>query len=100
MMQMAIDQIIRMAPMRYSLVTAVPAMDMRLVVPGTNMPRCTLLRIARTHFDLVVAYVVSINVVQMAIVKVIGVTVMFYCDMSALWAMFMRVRPGVFLVVV
>lgn len=85
--------------MGYSFVAAVYTMNMRLVVPRTGMAGCTLLRIDRTHFDLVVVYLASMRMMQVAIVKIIRVTIMLHCDMPTVRAMSMAVRAGVFLVV-
>ena len=78
---------------------AVDAMNMGLVMPETGMACCTSVRIDRTDFNLVVVYVGSMRVMQVAVVKVIRVITMLHCDMSAVWAMSMAVRTGVFLMV-
>jgi len=45
MMQMAIDQIVRVIAVRYRLMAAVRAMDVRSIVTVANMPSCAGLRI-------------------------------------------------------
>ena len=66
-MEVAIHQVIGVIPMRYSLVAAVRAVCMRLIMSGTGMARRTFLRINRAHCYLVVFHVISGKVMQVAI---------------------------------
>jgi hypothetical protein len=49
--QMPVDQVIDVIPMRHRFVAAVCAVNVVLVMSGTLVRGCTFLRIGRTHFD-------------------------------------------------
>jgi hypothetical protein len=55
--------------------------------------RRAFLRIRRGHLNLVIVYMIAVSVMQVAIVKIIGVAVVFHGGVSAVWAMHVFVSP-------
>lgn len=85
--QVTVDQVIHMASVWHSLVAAVRAVSMLLVVPRTLMTGRALLRIRRVDLNAVVVYMIAMRVMQMPVMKIIGMSVMLYSRMTAIWAM-------------
>ena len=98
MVQVAIHQVIDMIAVRHGLVATVGPVSVRLLMGGTTVVRSAFLWIRRGHFDLVVVYMVAVTVVQVAIVKIIGVAIVFHGGVPAVWAMLVAVGPRVLLV--
>jgi hypothetical protein len=89
--QVAVDQVIHVISMRHSFMAAVRAVSVLLVVSRTLMTRRALLRIGRVHLNAMVIYMVAMWVMQVTVVKIIGMSVVFYSRMAAIWAMMVAV---------
>lgn len=96
--QMAIHQVIDMIAMRYRLVPAVRTVSVRLLMGRATVVRRAFLRIRRGYFNLMVVHMIAVSVMQVAIVKIIGVAVVFHGNVPAVWAMHVAVGPRVLLV--
>jgi len=94
MVQVAIHQVIDMFAMRYGLVTAIRAVNVLLRMGGAAVVRCAFLRIRGRHLNPVVVHMIAVLVMQVAIVKIIGVAVVLYGGVPAAWAVLVAVRPG------
>ena len=86
MMQMPINQVIHVVPMRYRLMPATLAMHMRRLVAHAIMWRTTR-RIRRRHFNHMLVEMVAVRTVQMSIMQIIGVIAVLHCRMPAPLAM-------------
>lgn len=84
MMKMSVNQVIDMVAMRNGLVTAVGAMLVRLVMASALVGRGAVGRVLGVDRDLVFLDAILGHVVQMAIVEVIGVTVMLNGGVTAI----------------
>jgi hypothetical protein len=89
---MAVYQIINMIAVGHCFVATVCPVGMGLLVGGTFVIGRTALGIVRVHGNCVVVYASAFCVVQVAIMKVINVTVVLYSRMAAVWPMLVRVR--------
>jgi hypothetical protein len=87
MVQVAIHQVIDVIPMGYCLVSAVHAVNMRLIMSGTAVGWCAFLRIHRVHLNAVVVYVITVRMVHVAIVKIIRVAIVLHGFMATVRAM-------------
>ena len=91
MVQVAIYQEINVIPVRYRLVAAVRAVDVRFIVAGTIVSWCAFLGIGRVHLNAVVVNVIAVRVVQVAIVQIVGVAIVLHSRMATVRAMFVAV---------
>ena len=98
MVQMAIYQVINMVAMRHGFVAAVGTVSVRLLMGGAAVVRCAFLRIRLGHLNLMVVHMITVIVMQVAIVKIIGVAVVFHGGVPAVWPMHVAVSPRVLLV--
>jgi hypothetical protein len=98
MVQMAIHQVIDMIAMRHGFVPAVSTVSVLLLMSRAAVVRRAFLRIRRGNLDLMVVHMIALSVMQVAIVKIIGVAVVFHGRVSAVWAMYVAVGPGVLFV--
>ena len=98
MVQMAIHQVINMVAMRNGFVAAVGAVGVGLLLGATAVVRRAIIRIRGGHLNVMVVHMIAVNVMQMAIMKIIGVAVVFHCGVPAVWAMDVAVIARVFLV--
>ncbi|MGF6551781.1 hypothetical protein [Paraburkholderia youngii] len=88
-MKVAIDKVIDVVTVRHRFVTAArPVHVARFVATAVVVRRATI-RIFRADFDLVFVYMITMRVVQMAIMKVVDVVAMLNCGVSAARAMLM-----------
>lgn len=87
MMQVPINQVIDMVAMRNLLMPASRPMDMALIVPGTNVPRRTLGRIRGTDLQHMLIDMPAVDVMQMSIMQIIGMTVVVDGQMTTARAM-------------
>jgi hypothetical protein len=97
MVQMAIHQVINMVAMRHGFVAAVGTMSVRLL-GGTAIVRSTFLRVRCAHFNLMIVHMIAVGVMQVAIVKIIGVAVVLHGGVPAVWAMHVAMGSRMFLV--
>jgi hypothetical protein len=101
MVQVAIDQIIDVIPMRYGLVAAVRTVAMSLIVFAAIVVRRTVGGIVATHFQTMLLDSPAGRMVQMAIVQVVNVTIVLDSRVTAFGTMLVRmvrVMIGHFLV--
>jgi hypothetical protein len=87
MVQMITDEKVRVVAMRYTFMTAGWPVDMILFVAPAFVAGCATFRICGSHFNPMLVYAVSLNVVHMAIMKIICVAVVLYGRMAATAAM-------------
>ena len=93
MVQMAIHQVINMVAMRHGFVAAIGTVSVGLPIGGAALVRRAFLRIRRGHLNLMVVHMIAVSVMQVAIVKIIGVAVVFHGGVPAVWAMHVAVSP-------
>lgn len=86
MMQMAGDQIVKMIAMRYCFMAAI-----RAVLMSAFHVRCTPVGKAGGHLKPVLVYVTTVHVMQVAIVKIIHVSIMPDSCVAAVRSMFVNV---------
>jgi hypothetical protein len=98
MVKMAIHQVINMVAMRHGFVAAVSTVSVGLLMGCAVVVRRAFLRIRRGHLNLMIIHMIAVSVMQVAIVKIIGVAVVFHGDVPAVWAMHVAVGPRVLLV--
>ena len=84
MVQMSGDQVIRMVAVRDALVAASRAVDVRSVVAAALVIWCTRGRIGPVDRDRMLIDVAGMQMMQMAIVKVVGMIFMNHCHMAAM----------------
>ena len=75
-MKMAIDQIVDMLAVRHSFMPATGTMCMLLRMPRASMFRSAISRVGSRYIDHVFVDMTIMQMVQMAIVQIIDVTVM------------------------
>ena len=93
MVQMAIHQVINMVAMRHGFVAAISTVSVGLLIGGAALVWRTFLRIRRSHLNLMVIHMITVSVMQVAIVKIISVAVVFHGGVPAVWAMHVAVSP-------
>jgi len=98
MVQMAIHQIINVVAMRNGFVAAIGTVSVGLLKGCTAVDRRTFVRIRSCHLNVMVVHMIAVNVMQMAIMKIISVAVVFHCGVPAVCAMHVAVSPRVLLV--
>ena len=84
MMQMPRDEVIEMITVRDALVSACWPVDVRSLVAAAIVIRCTRRRICPVYRDRMLIYVAGMQMMQMTIVKVIGMIFMNHCRMAAM----------------
>ena len=98
MVQMAIHQVINVVAMRNGFVAAVRTVSVGFLMGCTAVVRRTFVRIRSCHLNVMVVHMIAVSVMQMAIMKIIGVAGVFHCGVPAVCAMHMAVSPRVLLV--
>jgi hypothetical protein len=91
MMQMPVDQIVDMIPMRHGLMPAPGPVNMSGRMSGTLMLRRAHIRVLRRDLDGVLVHVPRVHVVQMTIMKIIDVVAMLHSRMPAARPVLVRV---------
>jgi hypothetical protein len=91
MVQMAVDQVIDVIPVRNRLVSAVRSVHVTGFVAAALMRRRALIGVARSHRNDVLVDVVAMWVMEMTVVQVIDVTIVLDRGVPAAGAMFMIV---------
>lgn len=81
MVQVAVDEIVDVIPMRHRFMAAPRSVNVARVVAAAA--RCALVRIFRTHLEPVLVYMIAVRMMQM--------TVVLDCSMSTVRAMLMVV---------
>jgi hypothetical protein len=98
MVQLAIHKVINMVAVRYGFMAAVEAVRVGLPIDAAVVARRAFVRVHHGNLNLMVVDMIAVDVMQMAIVKVIGVAVMSHCRVPTVWAMHMAVSPRVLMV--
>jgi hypothetical protein len=83
MVQVTIDEIVDVIPVRHRLVAATRTMLVRCVVTGADMVRGACCRIGGRHLDHMLVDVITVHVMQMAVVKIVDVPVVLHSSMAA-----------------
>ena len=91
MMQVPIHQVVDVIPVGYSLMTAVHAVSVGLIMTGTFVAWRAFLRIFQVYLDAVVVHLIAMGVVQVPIVKVVNVAIVLHSGMATGRAMLMAV---------
>ena len=91
--QMAIHQVINMVAMRHGFVAAVGTVSVGLPMGSAAVVRRAFLRIRSGDLNLMVVHMIAVSVMQVAIVKIIGVTVVFHGSVPTVCAMHVAVSP-------
>ena len=89
-MDVAIDDVIDVTPMRQRFVAATDAVHVRGIVRIAGVPR-TIDRVGRRHGELMFVDVIAVDVVQVAIMNVVDVVVVTDPEVAALGAVLMAV---------
>jgi hypothetical protein len=90
MMQMSVDEIVGVIPVRHRFVTAARTMPMRRIMSAATVVGRAAIGVGCAHLDDVLVDVIFMRVMQMTVVKIVDVAVVPNRDMTA--ARFMRVR--------
>ena len=90
MMQVAINQIVHMVPMRYRFVTTCRPMLVTCIVTGATMLRSALVGIDRGDLDDMFIDMVAMDMMEMPVVQIVDMAVMLDGCMPAIWAVDMR----------
>jgi len=95
--QVVAHQVIDMVSVRYRWVAAVGAVNMAVAMSRALVGRGAFFGIIRTHLNVMFFDMVAVLVMQVAIVEIIGVTVMHHRRVAAIRAVLMGVGAGMFL---
>jgi hypothetical protein len=82
MVQMSRDEVIEMITVRDALVSTCWSVDVPSVVTAAIVIRCTPRRICPVYGDFVLIYMAGMQMMQMTIVKVIGMIFMKHSHMA------------------
>ena len=91
MMQVAMDQIIDMVPVRYHLMAAARPMHMALFVAYTGVIGRTAVGGGRRDLDRVLIHMVTVHMVQVAVMDVVHMVQMVYCGVTTAGTVLMQV---------
>jgi hypothetical protein len=89
MVQVAVDEIVDVIPMRHRFVAAAGSVNVARVVAAAA--RRALVRIFGAHFEPVLVYMIAVRMMQMTVMQIINVIVVIDCSMSTVRAMLMVV---------
>jgi hypothetical protein len=89
MVQVAVDEIVDVMPMRHRFMAAPGSVNVARLVAAAA--RRALVRILGAHFELVLVYVIGVRMMQMTIMQIINVTVVLDRSMPTVRAMLMVV---------
>jgi hypothetical protein len=91
MVQVAVDEIIDVIPMRHGFVTARRAMDVARLMTATVVTRCTLVGVFRSDCERMLVYMVAVHMMQMTVVQIVDVIVVLDCRVPTVRAVLMVV---------
>ncbi len=91
MVQVAVDKIIDVVPMRHGLMPAARAMHMLRLVTAAAVIRRALIGIFRTHLDAMFIHVLAVRMMEMAIMQIVDVIAVANGRVAAAGAMLMVV---------
>jgi hypothetical protein len=95
MVQMTVDQIIDVIPMGHRLMSAARAVHMPRLVTAAAVIRGAVIGIFRTHLDDMLIHVVTVRIMEMAIMQIVDVIAVANGGVATAWAMLMVVFPMV-----
>ncbi len=90
--QVPADEIVGVVAVRNCLVTAIRAVRVFLIVPGTAVRRGALRRIRSIDFDAALVDVIAVNVMQVPVMEVVAVVAMVNALVSTTGLVNMLVR--------
>jgi hypothetical protein len=90
-MQVAVDQVVDVVPVRHGLVSASRTVHMIGVVPATSVLRRAPVWIGRRYLDGVLVDVIVMHMMQMAIVEIVHVVAVANGCMPARWTVLVGV---------
>jgi len=90
MMQVPVDQVVRVIPVRNPLVSARRAVDVPLRMLPTVVARCAVRRILGADLKHVIVHVIAMHVMKVPIMEVVGVIAVLNSDMPTLRPVDMR----------
>ena len=96
--QVAVDEVVDMVTMRNRLVAAAGAMRVRRVMAGAVVGRGALVGVLVRHLDHVFVHVITVGVVQVAVMQIVHMVAVVHAGVLALRAMGMRM--GLVMVVI
>jgi hypothetical protein len=91
MVQVTVDEIIDVVPMRYGFVTARRAVDVARVMAATIVIRCTLVGILRIDRERMLVDMIAVHMMQMTVVQIVDVIVVLDCRMPTVRTVLMVV---------
>jgi hypothetical protein len=91
MVQVTIHEVIDMISVGYCLVSAIPAVNVSFSMSRTVVFRRALVGVRVSYFDPVIVYVITVPIMQMAIVKKICMPIVLHGRMPAIRAVHVRV---------
>jgi hypothetical protein len=89
MVQVAVDEIVDVIPVRHCFMAASWSVNVARVVAATA--RRALVRIFGAHFELMLVYMIAVRMMQMTVMQIINVIVVLDRSMSTVRAMLMVV---------
>jgi len=92
MVQVPLHQVVHVISVRHGLMSAVGPMDVIGLVRSAVVARCASILVASACLHLVFINVVSVNMVQMAVMEIIGVAVVLDGRVATIGAVDMGVR--------
>jgi hypothetical protein len=81
--QVALDEVVDVVPVRYPLVPARRAVNVSLGMPGAAVRRRAVRRVRGADLERVIVDVVSVHVVKMTVVEIIDVVAVVHRDVAA-----------------
>jgi hypothetical protein len=87
MMQVAVDQVIEMVPVGNCLVATIRTVNMRFIMSRAGVAWRTSLRIHRVHAKVVVVNMIALRVMQVAVVKIVRMTIVSHSRMTTVRTM-------------
>ena len=90
MVEVAVDEVVDVIPMRHRRVAAAGAMHMTWRMPGTPVRRGAVSGVVLVHIDDMLVDVILVGVVEVAVVEVVDVIVVLDRQMSAVRSVDMR----------
>ena len=95
--QMTVDEVVNVIPMGNCFMATGRPVNMRLLMSGAVVAGCAFLRIRCVHFNAVFVHMPIVQMVQVSIVKIVGVAIVLHGRMATIRAMLVAVSPRVLL---
>lgn len=91
--QMAIDHVVHVVSVGNALMTAARTMHVAAVVPAASVGRGAVGPVVWPDRDDVLVDMVTVNMVEVAVVQIVRVPLVFYDRVAATWTVGVRMRP-------